>query len=105
MISKTVFAAIAGLTLMVATPSTAQDARVYAYEGAGNFCPAGLQPVTISGVICCGVPNAGSYQKAMMHASVRKHSHVKKHKHVKTHTHAKRHSHMSMHSHAKHHSH
>lgn len=22
-----------------------------------NYCPAGLQPITMGGVICCGVPN------------------------------------------------
>ncbi|MFW2541402.1 hypothetical protein ACN2XU_02080 [Primorskyibacter sp. 2E107] len=28
---------------------------------AENLCPAGLQPVTMGGVICCGSPNAGPY--------------------------------------------
>ncbi|MFZ7091951.1 hypothetical protein [Primorskyibacter sp. 2E233] len=28
---------------------------------APNMCPAGLQPVTMGGVVCCGVPNAGPY--------------------------------------------
>ncbi|WGW05444.1 hypothetical protein [Tropicibacter oceani] len=28
---------------------------------APNHCPAGLQPVTMGGVICCGTPNAGPY--------------------------------------------
>lgn len=31
---------------------------VHAYPTA-NYCPAGLSPVTIGGVVCCGVPNAG----------------------------------------------
>ncbi len=31
--------------------------RMTAYPTA-NFCPAGLSPVSIGGVICCGVPNA-----------------------------------------------
>jgi hypothetical protein len=33
---------------------------VHAYKGP-NLCPAGLQPVSIGGVICCGTPNAGYY--------------------------------------------
>ncbi|PSL21795.1 hypothetical protein [Shimia abyssi] len=27
------------------------------YPASANYCPAGLQPVTIGGVICCGQPN------------------------------------------------
>jgi hypothetical protein len=90
---------------MGAAPAMAQEAKVYAYTGVGNYCPAGLQPVTLNGVICCGTPNAGSYQQAMMTAAPKKHHHVKKHRHVKTHAHAKRHSHSTMHSHNKHHTH
>ncbi len=33
---------------------------VHSY-GAPNHCPAGLQPVMMGGVICCGEPNAGAY--------------------------------------------
>jgi hypothetical protein len=28
---------------------------------APNYCPAGLQPVLVGGVVCCGTPNAGLY--------------------------------------------
>ncbi len=28
---------------------------------AANYCPAGLQPVLMGGVVCCGTPNAGPY--------------------------------------------
>ena len=106
MLSKKLAAAAFTLVAFSAAPAMAQEAKIYAFHGAGNYCPAGLQPVTINGTVCCGTPNAGSYQQAMMHPTPRKkHVHVKKHKHIKTHTHAKRHSHMSMHSHAKHHSH
>ncbi|MBT55674.1 MAG: hypothetical protein CMF72_20030 [Mameliella sp.] len=28
---------------------------------AANYCPAGLQPVLVGGVVCCGTPNAGVY--------------------------------------------
>lgn len=52
----------------LAAPAMAQSAKVYAYESQANYCPAGLQPVTISGVICCGQPNqAQSYQQALRH--------------------------------------
>ena len=27
------------------------------YPASANFCPQGLQPVTMGGVICCGTPN------------------------------------------------
>lgn len=33
---------------------------VHSYSGA-NYCPEGLQPVMVGGVICCGTPNAGAY--------------------------------------------
>ncbi|MBP0483591.1 hypothetical protein [Sagittula salina] len=33
---------------------------MHAYN-APNFCPAGLSPVLINGVVCCGQPNAGAY--------------------------------------------
>lgn len=36
---------------------------VHSYAGA-NYCPQGLQPVTIGGVVCCGTPNAGAYYNA-----------------------------------------
>jgi len=45
---------------------------IYAYEGTANYCPAGLQPVSINGVICCGTPNrAESYQQAKQHPVTR----------------------------------
>ena len=33
---------------------------IHSYN-APNHCPAGLQPVMVGGVICCGTPNAGAY--------------------------------------------
>ncbi|WP_252942708.1 hypothetical protein [Oceanicola sp. 502str15] len=56
---RSVLMATAGLILGAgaAFAQGAPDApRIYAYPGE-NFCPAGLQPITISGVICCGTPN------------------------------------------------
>jgi len=58
-----------GLMMLVAAPvaASAQQANIYAYQ-TENFCPAGLQPITISGVICCGTPNQHvSYAQMMQH--------------------------------------
>lgn len=56
---------------LAATAASAQDAdapKIYAYSSHANYCPAGLQPVTIDGTICCGQPNQSiSYQQAMAH--------------------------------------
>ena len=47
--------------------------KIYAYHSQHNFCPAGLQPVTMDGTICCGRPNQGiSYQQALAHAAAKK---------------------------------
>ena len=55
-----------------AAQASSQGAKIYPHHGE-NFCPAGLQPVTISGVVCCGVPNQNmSYQQAMMTPAPRK---------------------------------
>ncbi len=46
---------------------------IYSYETKHNFCPAGLQPITLNGVVCCGTPNQGqSYQQALRHPVVKK---------------------------------
>lgn len=37
------------------TQPASNEMAVYAYPTA-NYCPAGLQPVMIGGVICCGTP-------------------------------------------------
>ncbi|RFP89909.1 hypothetical protein DZK27_05215 [Rhodobacteraceae bacterium 63075] len=43
-------------------------APLYPYEASANYCPSGLQPVVIGGVICCGKPNqSSSYQSVMAH--------------------------------------
>jgi hypothetical protein len=60
-------ALIVGASMMGAVLLPAQasaEAKVYPYASKANYCPAGLQPVTISGVICCGTPNQHmSYQQ------------------------------------------
>ncbi|SPF78068.1 hypothetical protein [Pseudoprimorskyibacter insulae] len=35
--------------------------QIYAYPTKANYCPAGLQPVVVGGVICCGTPTAPGY--------------------------------------------
>jgi len=70
-------AMIVGMTMMGAGLVPAQVAaqpKVYAYESHANYCPAGLQPITIAGVICCGTPNQHmSYQQVMAHPAPKKH--------------------------------
>lgn len=62
-------------TILGAVPGMAMDAKIYPYHAKQNFCPAGLQPVTLGGVICCGTPNQSvSYQSVMQHpAQTRSH--------------------------------
>ncbi len=78
--------ALAGLGLMLTTLMPAQvaaEAKIYPYHGA-NYCPAGYQPIVISGVICCGQPNQHmSYQQVMAHPVAKKKHRVKKH-HVRS---------------------
>ena len=68
--------AAAALTALTA-PAFAEvyTPNIYAYPTHENFCPAGLQPVTINGTICCGTPNQHiTYQQAMSHPVVRRHA-------------------------------
>ncbi|MCZ4352370.1 hypothetical protein O4H61_07560 [Roseovarius aestuarii] len=62
------FATGIAFAVLTATSTLAQDAKTYAVPSKENYCPAGLQPVTVDGSICCGVPNQSiSYQQAMQH--------------------------------------
>ncbi|MEM8628068.1 MAG: hypothetical protein AAGF32_09045 [Pseudomonadota bacterium] len=38
------------------TQPATNDMAVWAYPAKANYCPAGLQPVMIGGVVCCGSP-------------------------------------------------
>mmetsp|Transcript_5247 Transcript_5247/g.9640 ORF Transcript_5247/g.9640 Transcript_5247/m.9640 type:complete len:96 (+) Transcript_5247:62-349(+) len=68
-----VLTAAATFTLMGAVSALADMPKVYAVHSQHNYCPAGLQPVTISGVICCGRPNQTmSYQQVMAHPVAKK---------------------------------
>ncbi len=72
---KAMFATVLGGTLLVAAPVLADGPRTYAVHSNANYCPAGLQPITISGVICCGTPNQSvSYNQMLAHAAPRKHT-------------------------------
>ena len=66
------------LAAVVAAPAAAQGPKIYAYGASANYCPSGLQPITMNGVICCGQPNQSqSYQQVMRHP-VKKVRHVKR---------------------------
>jgi hypothetical protein len=57
-----------GTALLLSAGIAAAEPKIYPVHTAHNFCPAGLQPVTMDGTICCGKPNQGhSYQAAMSH--------------------------------------
>ncbi len=52
-----------------------------------NYCPAGLQPVTLGGVICCGTAARGYTPMKTKQAHTKTHSHVKSHSHTSYHSH------------------
>ena len=64
-------AMIVGISMMAGALAPAQVAaepKIYPYPSTANYCPSGLQPITIAGVICCGTPNQNvSYQSIMAH--------------------------------------
>jgi hypothetical protein len=64
----------AALALFSTAPALAGEANVYRYQAKSseNYCPSGLQPVTVDGSFGCGVPNhAQTYQQAMRHPAQR----------------------------------
>lgn len=67
----------AGAALMAtAAAAGGGKGKIYAYHTHQNFCPAGLQPVTMDGTICCGTPNTSmTYQQVMAHPVTRKKVH------------------------------
>ncbi|WP_299146432.1 hypothetical protein [uncultured Tateyamaria sp.] len=72
-----VIAAAAAVTVFGAVSAMAQGQtagpKIYSYHSTHNYCPAGLQPVTMDGKICCGRPNQSiSYQQALAHAVAKK---------------------------------
>jgi hypothetical protein len=57
----------AGAVVALAGPALAEGPKVYPYHAKHNFCPTGLQPIQISGVICCGTPNQTVSYSSMLH--------------------------------------
>lgn len=70
---STILAATAALTMTAsqalawgdmymgdATADPGRQPLIQAYPAA-NYCPSGKRPVIVGGVICCGVPTAGTY--------------------------------------------
>ncbi len=74
----TAIAAGAGLFIATLAPGqVAAQPKIYAYPSGANYCPAGLQPITISGVICCGTPNQSmTYAQVKAHPAPRAKRHV-----------------------------
>ncbi len=72
---RPIHALAAGLTAaLIAAPALAGP-KLYAVENTENYCPAGLQPVTMNGVICCGTPNQPqTYQQVKRHPAQRGHA-------------------------------
>ena len=67
---------MAASVALFAGTSAKAEAKIYPVHTHENYCPAGLQPITISGVICCGVPNQHqTYQQVMKHPVPRKAHH------------------------------
>ena len=77
MVAAAAFAMIAG--------SATAEMNIYPYHTKHNYCPDGLQPVTISGVICCGTPTTDKSYQSMMSHPVPKKTHKKKHTHKHVH--------------------
>ena len=64
----------AGIALAVlGSAAGAGEVKIYPYGSSENYCPNGLQPIAINGVICCGNPNVSqSYQQVMAHPAPKK---------------------------------
>ncbi len=71
MISKVMTAAF-GALLLGAAPALASDVKIFPYSSSANYCPAGFQPISINGVICCGTPNQSTSYQSMNAHPVRK---------------------------------
>lgn len=66
---KTFAAAFAGTVMLASqafawseTQQSNNGMAIWAYPSKENYCPAGLQPVVVGGVICCGTPTHHGYQ-------------------------------------------
>lgn len=72
----TAIAAAVGLLSAGLAGQASAEPKVYAYPSSANYCPAGLQPVTLGGAIGCGTPN-----QPMTYAEVKAHPVVYRHRH------------------------
>lgn len=81
-IQQTTIVAIDASTARTATaarPARRDMPKIYAVRNTANYCPSGLQPITINGVICCGTPNQSvSYQSMKAHPVARVQSRARK---------------------------
>jgi len=71
----TAIAAAVGLLSAGLAGQASAEPKVYAYPSSANYCPAGLQPVTLGGAIGCGTPN-----QPMTYAEVKAHPVVHRHR-------------------------
>lgn len=69
----TTLAAGLGLGLMAAPALAGDMPHIYPYPVAENYCPSGLQPIVLNGVICCGTPNTHATYRQMMRHPVQTH--------------------------------
>jgi len=69
--------AAAALAALAAMPALADGPRLYPVPSHANYCPPGLQPVTIDGAICCGQPNTNVTWYQMKQHPVRQASYTR----------------------------
>lgn len=56
------------LAFLAASPAAASDPILYPYATNVNYCPSGLQPIALYGVISCGQPTTNvTYQQVKKH--------------------------------------
>lgn len=80
MLKQTGLMIAAAAGLMLALPQTADAHEIYPVKSAHNFCPSGLQPVTIDGSISCGTPTTTvSYHSMMAHPAPTRKAHKRVH--------------------------
>ncbi len=68
---KTIFTTALAGAVLIAAPALAwndsqpasNDIAIWAYPSKTNYCPDGLQPVVVGGVICCGSPTHTGYKE------------------------------------------
>lgn len=67
---------VAALAMTAIAGPALAEAKLYPYHSKHNYCPQGLQPISMGGVICCGTPNQSmSYKQMMAHPVAKKKKH------------------------------